>query len=126
MQSHGIPQHASSRNTEISEGNPRQLRQNPQEVELRQGKPLFCYRELWMSGKLVEQELHWFPLDSSSSDTQIPAGNLPYRTACQEPTQPSPPERGRPSDTSFPPRAKVPFQEGLFPSLCTLLTLRPA
>lgn len=49
---------------EISEGNPRHLSQNPKEVELRQGKLLFYYRELWMLAKLVEQELHWFPLES--------------------------------------------------------------
>lgn len=41
LQSHGTPQHIISTNTEISEGNPRQLSQNPQEVELKQGKPLF-------------------------------------------------------------------------------------
>lgn len=66
------PQHTTSRNTEISEGNPRQLSQNPQEVELRQGKPLFYYRELWMSAKLVEQELHWFPLGVQTAAVQTP------------------------------------------------------
>lgn len=64
MQSHSTLQHTTSRNMEISEGNPRHLSQNPKEVELRQGKLLFYYRELWMLAKLVEQELHWFPLES--------------------------------------------------------------
>lgn len=125
MQSHGTPQCTTSRNIEISEGNPRQLSQNPQEVELRQGKLLFYYRELWMSAKLVEQELHWFPLESRWQQFRLPSPcressifhSLPVST------QPSPQERGLPSDTSFPLRAKVSFQEGLFPSLCPLLLL---
>lgn len=91
VQSHGTPQYTTSMNTEISEGNPRQLSQNPQEVELRQGKPLFYYRELWMSAKLVEQRAALVATgspESSSSDTQVPAGNLSYSTACQCPPNP--------------------------------------
>lgn len=111
------PQHTTSRNTEISEGNPRELSQNPQEVELRQGKPLFYYRELWMSAKLVEQELHWFPLGVQTAAVQTPKSlqeifHIP-QPASVHPT--SPQERGLPSDTSFPLRAKVPFQEGPLP-----------
>lgn len=73
VQSHSTLQHTTSRKMEISEGNPRHLRQNPKEVELRQGKLLFYYRELWMSAKLVEQELHWFPLECRQQQFRHPS-----------------------------------------------------
>lgn len=125
MQSHGTPKLTISRNTEISEGNPRQLSQNPQKVELRQGKPLFYYRELWMSAEMVEQELHWFPPESRQQQFRHPRPRRESSISHSLPvsTQPSPQERELPSDTSFLLRAKVPFQEGLFPSLCPLLSL---
>lgn len=76
-----------------------------------------------MSAKLVEQELHWFPLESRQQQFRHPSPcressifhSLPVSTL------PSRQERELPSDTSFPLRAKVPFQEGLFPPLCPLL-----
>lgn len=45
---------------------------HPHEVVLRQAKPLFYYRALRLCAKLVEQELHWFPLGAQTAAVQTP------------------------------------------------------
>lgn len=45
---------------------------HPHEVVLRQAKPLFYYRALRLCTKLVEQELHWFPLGAQTAAVQTP------------------------------------------------------